>query len=130
ISWNGDPYLAVIDIDAEYVAKNVDVSVLATAGGYRQKEDVTIIAHLTGMLQKPNIDFDIVLPEKSEIKNDYIAVKKLADFKTDQAEMYKQVASLLLFNTFISGTQSFLTAENSVSFVTSTIGGIMSALLT
>lgn len=130
ISWNGDPYQANIDIDAEYTAKNVDVSVLATAGGYRQKEDVTIIAHLTGILQKPNIDFDINLPDKSEIKNDYIAVKKLADFKNDQAEMNKQVASLLLFNTFIAGTQSFLTAENSLNIAASTIGGMMSNLLT
>lgn len=130
ISWNGDPYSAIIDIDAEYIAKNVDVSVLATAGGFRQKEDVTIIAHLTGILQKPDIEFDINLPDKSEIKNDYIAIKKMADFKNDQAEMNKQVASLLLFNTFIAGTQSFLTAENSLNYAASTIGGMMSSLLT
>ncbi|MBX2939119.1 MAG: translocation/assembly module TamB domain-containing protein [Ferruginibacter sp.] len=130
ISWNGDPYQAIIDIEAEYIAKRVDVSVLATAGGYRQREDVTIVAQLTGVLQKPDIQFDIQLPDKSEIKNDYIAAKKLADFRNDQAEMYKQVASLLLFNSFIAGTQSFLSAENTLTFATSTIGGIMSGLLT
>lgn len=130
ITWNGDPYQAIIDIEAEYIAKNVDVSVLASAGGYRQKEDVTIILHLTGILQQPEIEFEFRLPEKSEIKNDYIAVKKLADFQNDKAEMNKQVASLLLFNSFISSGQSFLSAENTLSIATNTIGGIMSGWLT
>lgn len=130
ITWNGDPYQAIIDIEAEYIAKNVDVSILASAGGYRQKEDVTIISHLTGILQQPVIEFEFKLPEKSEIKNDYIAVKKLADFQNDKAEMNKQVASLLLFNSFISSGQSFLSAENTLSIATNTIGGIMSGWLT
>ncbi|MEO5968200.1 MAG: translocation/assembly module TamB domain-containing protein, partial [Ferruginibacter sp.] len=57
ITWNGDPYDAQIDIEAEYLAKNVDVSSLASAGGFRQKEDVTIISHLTGVLKQPVIEF-------------------------------------------------------------------------
>lgn len=130
ITWNGDPYQAMIDIEAEYIAKNVDVSQLSTAGGYRQKEDITIISHLTGVLQQPEIEFEFRLPEKSEIKNDYIAVKKLADFQNDKAEMNKQVASLLLFNTFISGEQAFLSTENTLAIATNTIGGVMSGWLT
>ena len=130
ITWNGDPYQAIIDIEAEYIAKNVDVSVLASAGGYRQKEDITIISHLTGVLQQPEIEFEFRLPEKSDIKSDYIAVKKLADFQNDKAEMNKQVASLLLFNTFISSSQSFISAENTIAIATNTIGGIVSGWLT
>ena len=130
ITWNGDPYQALIDMEAEYIAKNVDVSVLASAGGYRQKEDITIISHLTGILQQPEIEFEFRLPEKSDIKNDYIAVKKLADFQNDKAEMNKQVASLLLFNTFISNNQSFLSTENTIAIATNTIGGIVSGWLT
>lgn len=130
ITWNGDPYQAIIDMEAEYIAKNVDVSVLASAGGYRQKEDITIISHLTGILQQPEIEFEFRLPEKSDIKSDYIAVKKLADFQNDKAEMNKQVASLLLFNTFISSSQSFISAENTIAIATNTIGGIVSGWLT
>ena len=130
ITWNGDPYQAIIDMEAEYIAKNVDVSVLASAGGYRQKEDITIISHLTGVLQQPEIEFEFKLPEKSDIKSDYIAVKKLADFQNDKAEMNKQVASLLLFNTFISSSQSFISAENTIAIATNTIGGIVSGWLT
>lgn len=130
ITWNGDPYEATIDIVAEYVAKNVDVSSIASAGGFKQKEDITIISHLTGVLHQPVIEFSFSLPEKSEIKNDYIAVKKLADFQNDKAEMNKQVASLLLFNSFISGSESFLSAENTLAIAASTVGGVVSGWLT
>lgn len=130
IVWNGDPYLATIKIDAEYLAKNVDISSLASSKGFKQKQNITIISHLTGSLQRPIIDFDFELPANSEIKDDYITQKKLADFKNDKNEMNKQVASLLLFNTFISNNQNFLSGSNTISLATNTVGGIVSNLLT
>ncbi|HMK05529.1 MAG TPA: translocation/assembly module TamB domain-containing protein, partial [Ferruginibacter sp.] len=46
-------------------------------------------------------------------------------------ETYKQVASLLLFNTFISpDQQGLLTGGNTIGLATSTIGGIVSGWLT
>ncbi len=130
ISWNGDPYQASIDIDAEYLAKNVDISNLTTSGGFRQKEDVKIISHLTGVLQNPQVRFDFELPEKSDAKRNDIIVKRLAEFKNDENEMNKQVASLLLFNTFIIGNQNFLSQGNASTLITNTIGGMVSNLLT
>jgi hypothetical protein len=133
ISWNGDPYQANINIDAEYLAKNVDISSLSSSSGFRQQEDITIIAHLTGVLQKPLVSFEFALPERSEAKRDDIVVKRLADFKNDENEMNKQVASLLLFNTFIVGNQNFLSQGNGGSLFTSftsSIGGMISSLLT
>lgn len=130
LTWNGDPYQAIIDIDAEYLAKNVDISSLSSSGGFKQKEDVTIISHLTGILQNPNVTFDFELPEKSDAKRDDIITKRLADFKNDENEMNKQVASLLLFNTFITSNQNFLTQGNASTLITSTIGGVISNLLT
>ncbi len=130
ITWNGDPYQANIDIYAEYLAKNVDISSLSTSGGFKQKEDIKIISHLTGNLQSPLVKFDLVLPEKSDAKRDDIIVKRLAEFKNDDNEMNKQVASLLLFNTFILGNQNFLTQGNASTLITNTIGGAISSLLT
>ena len=130
IVWNGDPYLAKINIDAEYLAKNVDVSSLASSKGFKQRENVTIISHLTGNLQKPDISFDFDLPPNSEIRDDYVTKKKLEDFKNDPNEMNKQVASLLLFNSFISGNQNFLSGGNTFSLAANTIGGIVSNMLT
>ena len=128
--WNGDPYLAKINIDAEYLAKNVDVSSLASSKGFKQKENVTIISRLTGSLQKPDINFEFDLPPNTEIAQDYITKKKLEDYKNDPNEMNKQVASLLLFNTFINSNQNFLSGGNTFSFAANTIGGIVSNMLT
>jgi hypothetical protein len=127
ITWNGDPYEAVIDMDAEYLAKNVDMSSINNS---QQKEDITILSHLTGSLKKPLISFDFELPEKSELNRDYITVRRLADFKNDENVMNKQVASLLLFNSFISDQQNFLSQENTIALATNTIGGVISGWLT
>ena len=130
IVWNGDPYLARININAEYQARNVDVSSLASSKGFRQKVDVTIISQLTGNLQKPDINFEFVLPPNIDISQDYVTQRKLEDFKNDRNEMNKQVASLLLFNSFINSNQNFLSGGNTYSFAASTISGMLSNFLT
>jgi hypothetical protein len=130
INWDGDPYLAQLNIDAEYFAKRVDLSSLSPYT--KQRENLTIIAHITGILNKPVIGFDFKFPPESPANNDYIALNKLEAIKADQNELYKQVASLLLFNSFISADQNqgFITSGNTIGIATSTIGGIVSNWLT
>ena len=136
ITWNGDPLQAQIDIKAEYLAKNVDLSSLSVSAGSGlssnagQKTDITILSTLTGNLQQPVINFDFKLPEYSDLNRDYIVVKRLADFKNDENQMLNQVASLILFNSFISSDQSFLSQQNTIALATNTIGGVISRLLT
>ncbi|MFZ1529572.1 MAG: translocation/assembly module TamB domain-containing protein [Ferruginibacter sp.] len=125
ITWNGNPYNASIDIEAGYLAKNVDVSTLSAAASYRLKEDVNIISHLTGSLKKPDISFEFDLPERSPLRKDYIVMKKLEDYRNDPNSMNKQVASLLLFNSFMS-EESFFSQQNTLGLATSTIGGMLS----
>ncbi len=130
ITWNGDPMLAIIDIDAEYLAKNVDVSSITQSTGVKRKEDITIISNLSGNLTKPAISFEFRLPENSELNRDYYTTRKLADFKNNENEMFKQVASLLLVNAFITDGEGFLTAGSTFNIATSTIGGVISGFLT
>jgi hypothetical protein len=130
IVWTGDPYGAIIDIDAEYLARNVNVSNILPTEGFRQREDIIILSHLKGNLTTPQISFEFRLPEKSELSRDYLAVKKLADIQNDENEMNKQVASLLLFNSFLTENQNFLSGQNTVAFAASTAGGIISNWLT
>ena len=137
VVWNGDPLQAQIDLKAEYLAKNVDISSLGTLGsggtissGGGQRTDITILSHLTGSLQSPIINFEFELPEYSELNRDYILVKRLADFKNDENQMLNQVASLLLFNSFITSEQSFLSQQNTLALATNTIGGVISGWLT
>lgn len=127
VVWDGDPLEARIDIDAEYLAKKVDVSSLNPSN--IQRENITIVAHIDGTLKKPLISFDFQLPPNSPISNDFFTIKKLEDIKSDNNEIYKQVASLLLVNSFITTDQSFLTGGNTIALATNTIGGVISGWL-
>ncbi len=130
IVWSGDPFLANLNIDASYLAKNVDISSLNFASGTRQQEDINIFAHITGTLLKPTINFEFKLPENSEYTRDFYIVKKLADFKNDENEMSKQVASLILLNQFISNTEAINTGQSTLTVAAGTIGGVISSWLT
>ena len=59
-----------------------------------------------------------------------MVVNRLADFKNDENLMLNQVASLLLFNSFISNEQSFLSQQNTIALATNTIGSALSGWLT
>lgn len=126
IVWNGDPYLAQINIDAKYDARNVNLRSISPS--LQQKGGLTIIAHLTGVLNKPDISFDFALA--GDVPADFIAQKKLDDLKNDKNEQLKQVASLLLLNTFVSGNESFLTGDNTLGIAANTIGQVLSNALT
>ena len=128
IVWNGDAGLANINISAEYLAKNIDLSSISSTN--RQRSDMTIVAHLTGVLNKPEVNFEFVLPARSPLYDDFIARKKLEDYKTDKNEMLKQVASLLLVNQFMTDNQKFLSGGSTISLATNTIGGVVSGWLT
>jgi TamB, inner membrane protein subunit of TAM complex len=130
IVWNGDPFQASLNMDAEYLAKNVDIKSITTNTTTRQQEDVRIVSHISGVLKKPIINFELLLPARSSLNRDYYVTKKLADFKNDENVMNKQVASLLLFNQFISDQQGFITGGSTFNIATNTIGGAISSWLT
>lgn len=129
IVWSGDPLNAQINLVAEYLASNVDFKNISGTTLIQQKGDVKILAHLTETLTKPVIDFEFVLPESNSLKNNFIVVKRLQQFKEDKNELNKQVTSLLLFNSFISSSQSFLNVSSGYNVLSSTIGGVVSNAL-
>jgi hypothetical protein len=135
IVWSGDPFKARIDITAEYLATNVNLKPLSSTGtstaitgtsSYNAKSDVKILAHLTETLLKPKIDFDLQLPQGSSSSIDFLVLKKLEQFKNDENELNKQITSLLLFNSFISTDQAFITASGGYNILSGTIGGVVS----
>ncbi len=131
ITWNGDPYEALINIDAVYLAKNVDFSSLTTSRGkYQQKSDLNIVAHLTNTLKEPKITFDFVIPEnqQTDYSNDPVLLANLKKFSQDENEQNRQVASLLLFNTFISDNSAGFGAATA-SLLSGTAGQVISVFL-
>ncbi|MEP6677169.1 MAG: hypothetical protein ABJA78_18555, partial [Ferruginibacter sp.] len=131
ISWNRpDPFDADIDLDAEYLAPNVDFSSFYSLKGSSAKSDVTIVAHLTNTLKKPIINFEFALPENSPYKQDISVTSKLADFERDDNEMNKQVSSVLIFNSFVSQNQGLFQNQNAGGIVINTIGQLLFRNLT
>lgn len=131
ITWNGDPYEAQIVIDAEYLAPNVDLSSLATSRGkYQQKSDLLIIAHLTNTLKAPKIAFEFEIPQnkQTDYSKDPVLLENLKKFSKDENEQNRQVASLLLFNTFINDNNGGFGASTA-SFLSGTAGQVISGFL-
>ncbi|MGB8193248.1 MAG: hypothetical protein WCF67_15065 [Chitinophagaceae bacterium] len=109
IQWTGNPFDATVKIDARYEAENVRFSDLNLAGAnmnitnqnlLRYRGGVNVIAHLTGSLMRPDIDFEIELPPGSPLRNDQDAQFVLQRIQSDETELNKQVAFLLALNSF------------------------------
>lgn len=107
IQWAGDPNNATIKIDAEYEAENVRFTDLGSTiiqntssnlKSYRGK--VLVVASLTNELLSPDIAFRIELPANSPLKNDESAARVLNTIQNDINELNKQVAFLVVFNSF------------------------------
>ncbi len=62
--------------------------------------DIDIYLFMRGSLANPKLDFDIEVPDKSVASN--IAYKSLEVINQNEQEQFKQVASLLLLNSFSS----------------------------
>lgn len=132
IEWQGDPYLALVNIDAIYRARNVNLSNIPTSTGFSNtKGDIDIIFKLRGTLKNPSPTFEFQFPFDNPLKSDPIANEYLKTrFQSDNNQLLNQVASLLLFNTFMTTDQGLLTGNNTGNFVTKTVGQLLSATLT
>ncbi len=131
IEWQGDPYLANLNIDAIYQAQNVSLSNIPTTTGYRNiNGDVDIIFKLRGTLKDPQPEFEFQFPFDNPLKSDPIAAEYLKTrFQEDKTALMNQVASLLLFNQFMSTDQPLITGNNTGNFVTRSVGQLLSATL-
>lgn len=132
IDWQGDPYLANLNIDAVYKATGVDLSSIPTGSGLNSsaKGDVDIIFKLRGTLKSPEPSFEFQFPFDNPLKADPIAAEYLKRFQSDQNELNRQVTSLLLFNTFMGTDQSLITSNSPVNIVAGSAGQILSSVLT
>ncbi len=110
ISWNGDPFEANINIEAEYRAENVTFSDLLTGSSIaavasdenvrRYRGAVLVVANITDRLSTPKISFRIELPPESPIRNNQQVANVFTLISNDQNELNKQVSFLIVFNSF------------------------------
>ena len=137
IQWNGDPNNARIKIDAEYEAENVRFSDLGLGDKPIQNQNllryrgkVLVLAKLTEDLNKPTIDFEIGLPPGSPFQNDVDAANIFREIQADPNELNKQVAFLIVFNSFgplsSSSTQGNFAGVAFEGLVINSISGVLS----
>ncbi|MFC0344287.1 translocation/assembly module TamB domain-containing protein [Epilithonimonas hispanica] len=113
ITWNGEPTSATLDITAVYKTETAPLDLVeqqisgesaSTLNQYKQRMEFNTLLKMNGELLKPVITFDITTAEKdnsvsTNVKD--VVDQKLAQLRTDENEMNKQVFALLLLNRFI-----------------------------
>jgi len=124
LSWTGNPRTAQVNIRALYplTASLKDLIDPSQLGSMRTSIPVNCVLKLTDNLMKPNIYFDIDLPQSDE------GVKQLVrnTINTDEM-MNRQILYLLVFNRFYTpdymrtASTSNLGTNEALSFATSTL---------
>lgn len=105
IEWNGDPYDATISLDATYTAEKVSFAPLAGSGVFDKRltsirDDVNVIASLTGNLFHPNFTFSLEFPSNNQVYSTPEFSFALQQIEKNQNELNKQVTYLIVFNSF------------------------------
>ncbi len=128
IQWTGDPFEAQINIEADY--KSISTAPYNLISNYLEQNAVTdaindskrstaveLILNLKGKLLKPDIVFDIKLPNLPPGTVKTYVDQQLNLIHQDQNELNRQVFGLIVAGTFLpSSTQNF----NAVASVTNT----------
>jgi len=114
ITFSGDPYLATMEIDADYKVNTSLAPIIDTV--YQDLPELKriyptkVLLDLNGPLLSPDIDFDIIIEDypRSNVNIDTEVRAFLNKIKNDEQEMNRQVFSLLVFRKF-SPPNSFST---------------------
>jgi len=130
ITWKGEPTEAEVDITAEYIANTAPLdlvkdqlegSVANIRNTYLQKLPFEVALKMKGELLKPDISFDILLPDNKNytVSKNIIELvnQKLTELRKEPSELNKQVFALLLLTRFVTenpfqSSGSGMTAES------------------
>jgi translocation and assembly module TamB len=124
ITWQGEPTDAVLDVTAIYVANTSPLDLVddQIAGAtttirntYKQRLPFEVHLVLQGEMLKPQISFDIILPEENyNVSNDIVQniTVRLDQLRQEPSELNKQVFALLLLNRFV-GENPFANSASS-----------------
>ncbi|RYU90199.1 translocation/assembly module TamB [Mucilaginibacter terrigena] len=137
ITWTGDPTTANIDLTAIYVANVPPIDLVANqlsdqnTTQYKQKLPFNVNLNLRNELMKPDISFDITLPDSNynvsgEVTN--TVDTRLAQIRQDPNELNKQVLGVLVLGHFIGDNP--LQSQGGSAGVQGAIRNSVSSLLT
>lgn len=137
VRWNGDPFDAKIDIWADYVSPSISPYELLAPylttdlekQNARTPTQVELAMNMTGNLLKPDIAFDIRLPQLiGQMKN--YADSRINTIKQDMAEMNRQVFAVIVLGGFLPSDQQTVGIGGVTSAINNTLSGIISSQFT
>jgi len=144
ITWTGEATKANLNINAILIANTAPIDLVddqlaqttaTVRNTYLQKLPFEVHLHIGGEIMKPQINFDIVLPEDKaySVSKDVITMVqgKLGMIRLDSGELNKQVFALLLLNRFV-GEDPFASDQatvNAESLARSSVSKILSQQL-
>jgi hypothetical protein len=139
ITWTGDPMSAIVNIKALYKLKASSIDLVeqqlvgqtpTEVNKYKQRLPVEVYMIMTGDLLKPEIKFDITIPDQ-EISKWPLVDEKLQKLRTDESEMNKQVFALLILGRFVGEdiTQNNTGATTTGTMVRQSVSGVLSSQL-
>ncbi len=140
IKWSGDPYKAIIRLDAEYKGINTSVSSFLAeflAGEEPQVKaeaskgtQVDLILNLDGELFQPQINFNIDFPQLAGKLKNY-ADSKLRLLKQDLNELNRQAFGLIVAGQFLPSDLNVIQAPDVIyNTVSELVSNQLSLLLT
>jgi hypothetical protein len=147
INFTGDAYKAALNVDAVYEVRS-SVSDLvddlinngnAVQGSgsasqnqlsavARSRIPIRLFLNLTGVLEKPNVAFNIQAVDPDPVIKSYVD-QKLALLKTNENELNKQVFGLLVMNRFLPSTNSTTAVNSTSNYVSGTAANTVSEFL-
>lgn len=109
ITWYGDPYKAVLDIEANY-SQLVSLQPIIKQDGVTTRSNVIVKLFLDGQMLSPGINFDIEVEDFPLEYSIYIDAFK-AEIKSDQQVLNRQVFSLLILKKLFEEDEAFVAGE-------------------
>lgn len=139
INWTGDPMSAIVNLKALYKLKASPIDLIeqqlvgmtpTEVNKYKQRVPVEVYMIMTGDLMKPEIKFDVIIPE-SDISKWPLVDEKLQKIRTDESEMNKQVFALLILGRFVGEdiTQNNTGSTTTGTMVRQSVSGVLSSQL-
>ncbi len=144
ITWTGEPTKGSLNINAIYTANSSPIDLVSNQisqlsatqkNTFQQKLPFSVYLKMRGELLKPDISFDVVLPDDKaySVSKDVITTvqAQLQMLRQDPGEMNKQVFALLLLNRFV-GEDPFASSNagaNAISLVRESVSKILTQQL-
>lgn len=134
IVFQGDPSMAVLDMRALYSANVNTYPLLEFMGSSidessSQRSPINVVLNVDGTLSQPILSFDIVLSESSDDPVGNAVTSALSQLREDETLLLEQVGSVILFNSFIGGSNGGNISNVGTSTAINSVGNLINGQL-